>query len=486
MQEKSKTPFAASLFLSVGATLVLVAGCARTAPKGWSALRAGKLSEADRIVQKGLAEDPDSEELWDLRLRIDLIRREWKEAERSFNRFVALISAAERRAAIGLLVAQTVWAALNEKDTTVRRQGAKLARDLRIWGLGGSLEKKLDDPDPLVRAYVAGALFPHRFVGLLHLMELARHPDWRVRNQVALGLAQRPGGDRPFELLGRLASDRHPAVRAGALRAIGRSRREKGERFSEAVEMLVGGLSDPAGQVRAEAASQLARLGRKVGWAWIERSSKDPELAVRLAAVRGGKKRGMPVEEYRKLAEGKDIYVALRASVALFEKGEEEVACRVLSRAWRDPRWSVRAAALNAASSMKNSKSAVALIEKGLSADHPRVRLSAARGALNVGRLEGRAVEVLRKEADGARQVAVAAAHVLARHGKKQGAKRLGELAKSGDIDTRIHALRALGDLRKERDAVLSAWSKGPWFVRLGAAAVLSKRFARGSGRRKR
>jgi HEAT repeat protein len=482
------------LCCGLGGLGTVAAGCSKVAPKAWRALRTGKLKKADRMVTRELKRDKRSTELWDLKLRIDLIKRDWASAQKSYAALHKLISANERRAALELLVAQTLWAALKCKQPAVAEKAARLARDLDVSGLEEVLLDLREQGSARMRARVAGALWPGRFEGFLQLMKLSHHLSAAVRAEVAAGLAQKPESPKAFDLLARLVKDGAPRVREAAVDALGAVDPKQKKLFFRAVELLVGVLLDPVGSVRAAAARHLARWGRRVGWKWVKRALSDPDMAVRLSSVRALKKQKVDRAQYLELADAKDVYVALRAAVALAERKNEtkgavrkallEKIAAVLLRAWADKQWNVRAAALNAASSMKGVAQAAALIEKGLADPHRRVRLAAGRAALNRKVQREKAKKVLLALMQKKDAVAASAAHVLARKKAKKAVLRLKKLAVSGTPSGRRTALRALGDVRKGQRAVVAAWAKGPWAIRLAAAAVLQRRFRKKRGGR--
>lgn len=449
-------------------------GCSGQATsKGWAALRRGDLAGAKRIVRQGLRENPDSEKLLDLKLRVDLLIRDWKAAAATYEKLRPMVYEREELAARRLLVAQSLWGGLKQKEVTLRRSAARAANALGVSGLNVALRKAVEDPDPLVRVYANAALLPQNFDGWLGLMKLSHSPKGEVRRAAAETLEKISDRSYVFKTLTRLAEDPDPQVRSMALRSLASVSQKKRRLFHRALKLLVSALKDPAGPVRAEAASLLARFKGKVRVEWVRETLKDPSLAVRLAALRGLKKEKKTEKELRAVAKGDDLFLALRATVTLSKRGFQEGCGAVLERAMASKDWAVRAAALNAASSMKKCPQAPKAVARGLEDTHPRVRLAAARTALHSGWSKSEAEKVGRGLMKGPGVVAVGAAEVLAKAKVEGAAARLETLAVDALPTPRKRAMVALGRLGKGRKSVLKSWAKGPWPVRLAAARVL-------------
>lgn len=465
------------------AIFALASGCQPAAvEKGWRALRAGKLGKAEAVVDRGLKKHRDSLALWDLKFRICLLKRSWRNCPKVFRQVRRHDSNAVRWG-LDLMVRQSLWAGLKCKKAVVRRRSARLARDLRVTGLTKVLREALSDRDARASALAAGALWTRDEEAREVMRKLSRHPDHLVRQELAAGLGRRPHHRFAAELLlKKFAADAHPGVRVQALSALGKVRPRAAPVFRQAVRALLHASRDPSGWVRAEAVHQLVRLRRPGLWPQVKQSLSDPHLGARLAGLRLLKRSRLRREKCRVLVGSKDIFLALRAAVILarrrapgFRPGDLDLARAVLKRAGEDPRWDVRAAACNAASSMKGFRSARQAVYWGLVDRHPRVRMAAARTALTLGESRDKAISVLKALITERPELATSAAHILALRRIPFGIGALKRLATSGRTGQKRSAVVLLGALRKELDAVLNGWASGPWSVRLAADQALWK-----------
>lgn len=465
-----------SVFLSVivGMYSSFIFGCApRISSKGWEALNKGDLEGARELVEDGVKSHSNSKELRDLMLRIGLLSRDWDSAVKSYKEFKRLAYQKEVVAARRLMVAQTIWWGLKEEDVSIRRESAKLAQELGVGGLGEVLKKAVEDEDVLVRAYAYGAMLPENFDGWLGLMKLSHFDDPLIRKAAAQGMGKVVDREYVFDVLLRLSRDEDPEVRAAAVGALSRVSMKNKKLFNSMLEVLRVALKDPAGPVRGEAAYRLARIKARIGFEWSVEMLQDPELAVRLAAFRAMKGKNKNTEALQKVAQGDNMYVAFRAEVALAKRGKLKNCGLALKKGMSAKNWAVRAAAVNAASSMPDCVGARDVVKKGMEDPHVKVKISAARAALNINWARERALQTLNKISRGRGEDAARAAEVLALKKNKLGIERLRELVSGGTPVAKIRALEVLGRLGDGRNSVLDGWAGGPWSVRLAAAKVM-------------
>ncbi len=464
------------LFATLGFWMVFTPGCSpRFAEQGWNALNRGELDKARKAAQRGVKQHSNSRDIWDLKLRTDLLSKDWDSAVESFKnvRRLARNRTREKQAARRLLAAQTLWAGLVHEDVSVRRASAKTAARLGADGLQKTLSKVTRDEDRFVRVYAYAAMLPETFEGWLGLMKLSHDLDPLIRQAAVANMARVAERDYAFDVLLRLAEDPNPCVRSAALNSIAAVTPKDRNKYPRALTILLDGLKDPAGRVRSSAAFHLSRKkpGAKVNWA--ENMLQDPELSVRLAAFRVLEKRDLSKELLKDLARSEDLYVAFRASVSLVRRRILEDCGYAIKRGISSTDWRVRVAALNAASSMRKCSDAADITAEGLKDPDPRVRMAAARAAFKINRYEKEALSVLLEALKGTDKNAVRAAELLALENRKEGLKRLEELPLEGDVNARIRAVEVLGRLKKNEDAVLRSWAEGPWDVRLAVVSVL-------------
>ncbi|MCD6497492.1 MAG: HEAT repeat domain-containing protein [Deltaproteobacteria bacterium] len=443
----------------LGCALAL-SGCTPSAVgRAWKRIHAGDLPGARRTVLVGLHRHPTSLDLWVMRLRVGLLGKDFKDAGLSYLKIRKRASRRERRRATDMLVAQTLWIALGTPRFKLR--AVRLARDMRLPGLEDRIEPLLDDPNPLVRVLAAGALRKKNKTARHLIRSLAFHASPAVRRE-AVAFVPPPWDQEAWRILTKLLSDPDPEVRRAAAAVCGHAKGH--ENRAHAVSLLIEVLSDPVGMVRAEAASTLRRWRRSGSWMLLART--DPHLGVRLASV------GSSPKDLRVVMQGSDPYLALRAAVRLWNRGDHR-SDQVLVRWARDRQWSVRAALCNAAGSMRGSSVAKKVVRSLLTDPHPWVRLSACEAAfhLKVARRLARttARALAQRPADA---TAVEAAAVLARWDNDQS---ILEAMASKVGPWQISAIRHLGPFRSSVGAVVDAWAKGPWPVRLVAAEVLRR-----------
>jgi hypothetical protein len=379
------------------------------------------------------------------------------------------------------MVQQSLWAGIKSSKVKVRRRAARIVRDHNITGLDRVLAKTLKHDDPVTAALAAGVLWTRKARARTVVKKLIRHPDPAVRQALATGLGLRPHRKWAAGLLTRhFSEDRNPAVRARALAALGKVRPGHGAVFTAAVRTLLAATRDANGYVRAEALAQLARMKRPDLWPQVRARLLDSNLGARLSVLRVLRRSRLRRTQCRLLARGKDLFLALRAATVLARKADpgfvaadRELAASVLKRAGGSDRWDVRAAACNAASAMKGLSAGRQAVLWGLDDRHPRVRLAAARTALSLQTSMVKAIQTLKALVRTRRDLAPAAAHILALRQVPYGLKSLMRLARRGLSSQKEVSVAMLGSLRKGLPSVVHAWAHGSWSLRLTADRVL-------------
>ena len=259
-----------------------------------------------------------------------------------------------------------------------------------------------------------------------------------------------------------------PTARLGQLVQAGQVRRAaavcrggQDQRCAAALARLVllrdARHQDP--RVRVSAQKRLAEASRKRRRAGSDARRRGP---VDLAAL-------------RLAARGEDPYVRLRAGRALLRRGEDQPLLDAVARGLVHRRWTVRAAALNAATSARHPV-ARQLAARALSDPQPAVRLAAARLLLSDREVKPRAVRVARGvyalTCGGTDPwLCVQAAEVLARAGEARGLDTLRRLARRGKLaQVRAAALRAALLLGPDPGLALEALADDGYQVRHAAA----------------
>ena len=445
-------------------------GCVPDAvPRARARLKAGDIAGAERIVRAGLERHGGNLDLWVLRLRIDLIEGKRADAVEVLHRIETLATRREWKRVRKMVFAHTIWEALG--DDRARTLGLDEARRYRFSTLRARLDAILTKGEPAQRAAAAGALLHTNPDAERVLAQLAASRDDGVRLAVAHGLSA-PWSAELWQLVVRLSHDPNPEVRGAVLESLAASMagsRKPGKWMQEILALLLANLRDPSGPVRAAAARALKKLAPQ---RLSRLAAADPELAVRLAAVRAGRRdRGFLLAQ----AHSDRPFVALRAAVMLWKSGVMG-GDDVVSRWMADGQWQVRAAACNAAVVMKGSKKACKAVEQALGDRDRRVRAAACGAGLHLGCDESRTLAVCRGLASGTALPAAAAAWDLARRGRSWGLGRLEVLARHPGPG-RLSAMRSLAMLKKGLPALMSCWRTGPWRCRMAAARLLYENF---------
>lgn len=294
-------------------------------------------------------------------------------------------------------------------------------------------------------------------------------PHPRVRLGAAVMLARTPQG---AAVLGRLLAVKQGDVHAGALGALVRLPR------AVTLAALIGHARHRHPGVRVAAINGLGEHRGEEVHKLLLTALQDRHLGVRLAAVEALGRRGPGAARAAlgRVARQDDLYMALRAALALARRGKEQPLRDNLARGLAHPRWTVRAAALNAAISSRH-REAAELSTRALADAQPGVRLIAARVLLSDSTARPRALRVARSDhAQACKSTAdpwlcVQAAEVLALAGEGAGVTTLEHLARRGPVgQVRAAALRTILLLRPAQKLAVDALTDPDPSVRHTAA----------------
>jgi len=224
--------------------------------------------------------------------------------------------------------------------------------------------------------------------------------------------------------------DPSPEVRAACARAIAYSA------SAEGLAPLRKLAADAHPTVRHAAVLAIAALRLPEAHALLERALRDKDSAVRKAALTAVAALN-DLNSLRSATRDADLSVALHAGQLLAKQGEVQPVLNAIAMALVDPLWTLRATALNTASSV-NDRVAWRLGTKGLRDPQPEVRLAAAR-MLQTHHLRPKAVSraiasLVAQFCDGRHQLpeqCIQATELLLREDADVGSKRLHRLAVS-------------------------------------------------------
>jgi HEAT repeat protein len=435
--------------IGLASTLVLVlllAGCAASpaAREARTLLDAGKLTEAQHEIDRGLADHPDSEELLRLKIRVHVRQGEIAEVVAAYNGWAK--REGQDRVLLRYIALKVLQWGLKHRDPAIRLAALHGARQTDAAPLEDEVKGRLKDPDEVVRSWAAVALSgTPRGAAVLERQLKSSVPGAR---SVAVANLGRIAGAGAIKALSGFVDDPAAEVRAALARGLPRTRSPK------ALPLLIKLAADKERSVRAAAVAGLADLGLKGGVPTVRTALKDPYRGVRISALlaladlEGEAAAGILAD----VAAGDDLAQALRAGIRLCRLGQVQPALNAIAKALVDRTWTVRAAACNAAGSVQDAV-ALKLVQRALRDQEPAVRLAAARAviarstpsnpdavkvALGVTNLactgdKGGAMEAL----------CLQAAEILAGARRPVGQKTLARLALKGrEAQTRIAALR--------------------------------------------
>ncbi|HJN32566.1 MAG TPA: HEAT repeat domain-containing protein [Prochlorococcus sp.] len=144
-------------------------------------------------------------------------------------------------------------------SATVRRAAAKT---LKLVGdrstLPNLLEALLNDPDPVVQASAAGAMAIFGADAVEPMQEVLINPNSTAMQRGFASWVLAFVGAQAPEALRNAAQSDHAEIRAAAIAGLGEQIQALGD--TEARELLLGALVDPASDVRAEATILLGKL----------------------------------------------------------------------------------------------------------------------------------------------------------------------------------------------------------------------------------
>jgi hypothetical protein len=172
------------------------------------------------------------------------------------------------------------------------------------------------------------------------------------------------------------------------------------------------------------------------------------------------------------LAGGADLYLALRAAVALTERGGFTSGLDLVRRGLAAPSRPEREAALNALAVLVPADQALALVREILTAAEAPLRLAAARAALRLGERTA-AITALAALLRGPAPIRVEAGAELARLGDSRGRRALAAAATAPSLDTRMAAVAASRQLNDIGDGLVIALADSSPLVRVAAATAI-------------
>ncbi|HEU0031109.1 MAG TPA: HEAT repeat domain-containing protein [Kofleriaceae bacterium] len=448
-----------ALLLASGS--VVGAGCMNRAGQSVSLYESGDYAGAARAADEGLAAHPKDSGLWQMRVRSALALGDGDGVAKAYAGYRAAAGEDDRELLRDLATA-TLGQALASPSVKLKLVAIEAVAAAELQALADQVAERMGDDDDRVAAAASAAVLRGYPQAPQVASQMLRSDDPEARRLAVEGVGKKVGKLALVDLQKLAGSDPDARVRVAAIRWLGQLRDK------EAVELLGRQLRHTDENVRAAAASALARIktGDLVGFAG--KALADRSLAVRLAGVELLEAANRP-DELSKLVEDRDPMVAAEAAIALHRP---ELAAKALDRAATAEAWTIRAGAANMAVRAIGEDRAVALARKLVADPEVGVRLAAARVLAHGGDREA-ALAVFTAALTG--DSALAAAIDLASLDDRRGAETLDKLVRDrgASADQRAAAASAHRAAHRVTPGLVAALADPSGLVRVEAAAAI-------------
>ena len=444
--------------------ILLVSACFDHSKQSVSLYESGDYAGAARAADEGLAQHPDEDGLWAMRVRSALALGDAEGVAKAYAGYMQHRGDDDKELLRDLATA-TLGQALASPSARLKILAIEAIAANRVEDLADEVIQRLGDEDDRVAATAAIAVLHAHPQAPQIADEMMKSENPEARRIAVDGVGKKVGKLAAADLE-KAADDPDPHVRATALRWLGAIK------DADAVPVCTKRMKDPDENVRAAAASALARIGVGDLAAAGKQALADKALAVRLA--------GLELLEAAKAeaelvaaADDKDAMVGLTAAIAV-KKTHPELAPKAIERAAGDAEWTVRAGAANLATQALDKAGALALAQRLAADKEVAVQLAAGRVLAHAGDREG-ARRVFAAALTG--DHAVQAAADLAELGDEQG-----EAALSGFVrdpqrtpEQRAEAATAHRIAHRVTPGLVAALADSNGLVRVEAAAVLAE-----------
>jgi HEAT repeat protein len=441
--------------------LFSLASCANHAKQSVSLYEAGDFAGAAREADHGLADHPDDDGLWQMRIRAALALGDADAIAKSYGTYREHRGDDDTELLRDLATA-TLGQALQSPSQRLKIAAINAVQAAEIQSLAESVAERMGDDDDRVAASAAVAVLRGFPQAPQVAAEMLRSEDAEARRIAVDGIGKKVGALAAVDLH-KAANDPDPKVRRAAIRWLAHVKDK------EAPAVFERNLKHLDEGVRAAAASGLARIGVGDLAAFAKKALADKALAVRLAGVEllVAAKRN---DELAALAQSDpDPMVAAEAAMAI---KRTDLAQAALEKAVAAERWTIRAGALNTAVRALGKDATITFARKLMTDPEVGVRLAAARALVSSGDKAG-AVAIFEQALT--TESAVSAATDLARIGDERGMKALSDATRDAKAtpDQRANAAAAHGTARRVTPGLVAALADANGVVRVEAATVL-------------
>jgi HEAT repeat protein len=344
-------------------------GCANRAKQSIALYEKGDYAGAATAADRGLADHPDDDGLWQMRIRSALAQGDADGVAKAYASYHARRNGDDPELLRSVATA-TLGQALKSPSPKLKMIAIDAVADAEIHELADDVAARMEDEDERVVASAAVAVlrgFPDapRFA---KAMLSAESPDAR---RIAVDGIGRKVGRLAITDIERAADDSDPRVRRAAIRWLGQLN------DGDALPILDKHMKDPDDGVRAAAATALAHIAKSDLVAAGKQALADKALAVRLAGIE------LLVVAHREddvvaFVDDPDPMLALHASIAVHAK-HPDAAGKALERAITAEDWATRAGAANLAVRAIGKVGANVIAHRLVADKELAVRLAAAR-----------------------------------------------------------------------------------------------------------
>jgi len=355
--------------------LLAPAACANRAKQSVAFYESGDYAGASRAADDGLAQHPDDEDLWGMKIRSALALGDGDALAKAYAGYMAHRGEDDKELLRDLAQA-TIAQALASPSVKLKIEAIEAIAALELNDLADAVAAKMDDQDDRVAAAAAVAVLKG-FPDAPRVADEMLHSDVSEARRIAVEGIGKKVGKLALSDLEKAAADRDHTVRRAAIYWLG-ALKDK-----DAVEVLTKRMKDPDEAVRAAAAQALAKIGIGNLEAYAKQALGDHALSVRMAGVDllPAAKRD---SELVTLTDDKDPMVALSAAIAV-KSSRPELAPKAIDRALTAEEWTVRAGAANMLGMAVDKATAKSYAQKLVGDSSVGVRLAAARVLLHQG-----------------------------------------------------------------------------------------------------
>ncbi|MFT3692867.1 MAG: HEAT repeat domain-containing protein [Kofleriaceae bacterium] len=417
----------------------------------------GDYAGAAKAADEGLADHPNDDTLWGMRVRSALALGDGATVAKSYGDYTAKRGDDDKELLRDLAEA-TLIQAIQSPSSKLKLRAIETIEDIQLEDLSEDVAQAMGDKDDVVQAAASVAVL-HGFQQAAQVADDMLHSENASARAIALAGVAKKIGKPALPDIEKAASDHDPRVRAIAVRYLGKYQDK------DAVEICTKRLHDPDESVRAAAATALAQIGLGDTPAVAKTALADKSRTVRLAGV------AILDDEMKleALSADPDPVIALEAAIRVKVR-RPELAANAVKTAIGSEDWTIRAGAANSLSRAVDNATAITIAKQLATDPEVGVRLAAARALLHAG------------ERDDAKKIFAAAlteidaaADLSALH-DPQGLTALGELTSDPKRtpEQRASAAAAHRTARIVTPALVAALADSSGLVRVEAAASIA------------